>query len=57
MDNIRQTAKVIMAGMTSGNYMIRIETENGPMIEAILPPEEFAKAVTGKLAKGHLTES
>lgn len=36
--------------------MIRVEKEDGVMVEVILPPEEFAKALTGKFAKGHLTE-
>lgn len=47
----REKADVMIAPVTDGNYRILIETEGGEMIEVILTPQEFAKAVTGKLAK------
>jgi hypothetical protein len=36
---------------TTGTYFIKIEDENG-VKEVQLSPEEFAKAITGKLANG-----
>lgn len=36
---------------TSGTYILRLEDETG-VREIELTPEEFAKAVTGKLASG-----
>jgi hypothetical protein len=48
-------AEVQIAQNTTGTYFIRIEDENG-IKEVQLSPEEFAKAVTGKLAKGTTIE-
>jgi hypothetical protein len=48
-------AEVIIAQNTSGAYFIRIEDESG-IKEVQLIPEEFAKAVTGKLAKATTVE-
>ncbi|TBW57408.1 hypothetical protein EZI54_07050 [Marinobacter halodurans] len=42
---------VLISQTTQGEYMIRIETPEGTQ-EALLSPEEFAKAVTGKYARG-----
>ncbi len=44
-------AEVMIAQNTTGSYFIRVELESG-VIEVQLTPEEFAKAVTGKMAKG-----
>lgn len=46
------TAEVIITQLTTGNYLIRIEDQDG-VKEVVLTPTEFAKAITGKLAKGH----
>jgi hypothetical protein len=48
---MKQQAEVIITAITNGNYMIRIEDEDG-VKEVSLSPSEFAKAITGKLAKG-----
>lgn len=48
-------AEVQIAQMTNSNYIIRIEGSSG-ITEVILTPTEFAKAVTGKLAKGKLSK-
>jgi hypothetical protein len=48
-------AEVQIAQNTSGTYFIRIEDEDG-VKEVLLTPEEFAKAVTGKLAKATTLE-
>lgn len=43
-------AEVQISQNTTGEYFIRIEDADG-IKEVILTPAEFAKAVTGKLAK------
>ena len=48
-------ADVLIAQNTTGTYFIRIETDIGST-EVQLTPEEFAKAITGKLAKGTTVE-
>lgn len=48
-------AEIQIAQMTNGNYIIRVESNSG-ITEVILTPTEFAKAVTGKLAKGTLSK-
>ncbi|WP_196160772.1 hypothetical protein [Reinekea sp. G2M2-21] len=47
-------AEVLMSQNTTGEYFIRIEDAEG-IKEVILTPTEFAKAVTGKLAKAAVT--
>jgi len=46
----RILAEVLVSQNTTGEYFIRIEDAGG-IKEVILTPTEFAKAVTGKLAK------
>ncbi len=48
---MNEQAEVVITSITNGNYMIRIEDKDG-VKEVILSPSEFAKAITGKLAKG-----
>jgi hypothetical protein len=48
---MKKPAEVIITPITNGSYMIRIEDEDG-VKEVILSPYEFAKVITGKLAKG-----
>ncbi|MGD1524178.1 hypothetical protein [Vibrio owensii] len=47
-------AEVMITSITNGLYMVKIELERGTLLEVNLKPEEFAKAVTGSLAVGHL---
>lgn len=46
-----ETVEVTITSITDGNYMIRLESQEGTH-DVILNPSEFAKAITGKLAKG-----
>lgn len=48
---MKEQAEVSICANTNGTYMIRIEDKDG-VKEVILTPVEFAKAITGKLAKG-----
>lgn len=42
---------VLISQTTQGDYMVRLETPDGTH-EVLLPPEQFAKAVTGTYAQG-----
>lgn len=47
-------AEVMITSITNGLYMIKVELEDGMVMEVNLEPAEFAKAVTGKHAIGKL---
>lgn len=47
---MKTNAEVQIAQNTTGSYFIRIDSAAGT-VEVNMTPEEFAKAITGKLAK------
>lgn len=49
-------AEVMMAQNSAGDYFIRIENSKGLLVEVSLAPDEFAKGVTGKLAKATIVD-